>query len=174
MGDRFREELRKRPFDSYSEYMDYVFACVNMRLADYINDLKGKYAAGHGQYKNVMYPDIEIAYDLCNDNVLNFIHVAEESVSGAAGNSEEDTALDGLDDELKSLLGAFSDSTKTETESTEFTSEDMGAEEMLAFIDARMSVTEAKDYPFYQLCKKLNFDHFLVLSLLKRRIIQGN
>ncbi len=165
MGDRFREELRKRPFDSYSEYMDYVFACVNMRLADYINDLKGKYAAGHGQYKNVMYPDIEIAYDLCNDNVLNFIHVAEESVSGAAGNSEEDTALDGLDDELKSLLGAFSDSTKTETESTEFTSEDMGAEEMLAFIDARMSVTEAKDYPFYQLCKKLNFDHFTTFTL---------
>ena len=70
---RFRQELREKSFSSYAEYMDYVFACVNMRMTDYIQGLMGKYAAGQGQFKNVMYPDIEIAYNLCNDSVLNFL-----------------------------------------------------------------------------------------------------
>ena len=81
MNDRFSEELRQQPFQSYEEYMDYIFACVNTRLADYIENLKGKYAAGQGQYKNVMYPDIEIAYNLCNDQVLQF----------TTGQSQEET-----------------------------------------------------------------------------------
>ena len=36
--------------------MDYVFACVNVRLADYIQGLMGKYDAGQGNYKNILYP----------------------------------------------------------------------------------------------------------------------
>ena len=110
--NRFREELSEVPFESYEEYMDYIFACVNVRLTDYIENLMGKYATGQGQYKNIMYPDIEIAYNLCNDNVLLFSGkdlLDEDEVN--EGTPLEET-FSGLDDELQDLLGAFSEETQ--------------------------------------------------------------
>lgn len=157
--NRFREELQGEPFHSYAEYMDYIFACVNVRLADYIKGLMGKYAAGQGQYKNVMYPDIEIAYNLCNDNVIKF--------SQPANSGETDkNMLDEMDDELQELLGAFNASTQPEDSSQRAYSEDeLSVEEMLSFIDSRIQVTQAEHYPFYQLCRKLEFGHFTTFAL---------
>lgn len=157
---RFHKELRTQPFENYAEYMDYIFACVNVRLADYIQDLMGKYAAGQGQFKNIMYPDIEIAYNLCNDNVMNFFQNKDQEQSDS-----EDT-LEEMDDELKALLGAFSESSQSEEQETEVSEgKEMSAEEMLSLIDARIAVTQAEDYPFYQLCKKLEVGHFTVFAL---------
>lgn len=157
---RFHEELRTQPFENYAEYMDYIFACVNVRLADYIQDLMGKYAAGQGQFKNIMYPDIEIAYNLCNDNVMNFFQDKDQEQSDS-----EDT-LEEMDDELKALLGAFSESSQSEEQETDVSEgKEMSAEEMLSLIDARIAVTQAEDYPFYQLCKKLEVGHFTVFAL---------
>lgn len=159
---RFREELRNKPFASYAEYMDYIFACVNVRLASYIQDLMGKYAAGQGQYKNVMYPDIEISYNLCNDKVMDFY----------AGNGEtdgtEDTGdgLEEIDAELLELLGEFNSSAPLGEEESELSREkQQNVEEMLSFIEDRIAVTRAEQYPFYQLCKKLGFSHFTIFSL---------
>ena len=87
---RFSNELRSKPFQSYSEYMDYIFACVNFRLSDYIDGLKGKYDEGQGNYKNVMYPDIEIAYDLCNDKMLEFAYGDDSSDEASTGESDVD------------------------------------------------------------------------------------
>ena len=162
MNDRFREELKTRPFESYAEYMDYIFACVNLRLTDYIEDLMGKYAAGQGQYKNVMYPDIEIAYNLCNDNVLKFSDAEKDTVEEE---DEQDAMLDEMDEELQSLLGAFSASMQLDDGESVADKTDMAAEEMLSFIDARIAISQAEEYPFYQLCKKLKFDHFTTFAL---------
>ena len=52
--NRFREELSEVPFESYEEYMDYIFACVYERLTDSIENLMVTYATGQGQYKNIM------------------------------------------------------------------------------------------------------------------------
>ena len=71
---RFSTELMSKPFKSYDEYMSYIFACVNYRLSDYIEGLMKKYDAGQGNYKNVMYPDIEIAHDLCRKLFASFCH----------------------------------------------------------------------------------------------------
>ena len=98
---RFREELKNVPFESYTEYMDYIFACVNFRLSDYIEGLMRKYDAGQGNYKNVMYPDIEIAHDLCSDRMMQFMN---EDMEGDEGNEE----LPQVDQELNDLLSAFS------------------------------------------------------------------
>ena len=165
MNNRFREELRKMPFGSYEEYMDYIFACVNTRLTDYIEDLMGKYAAGQGQYKNVMYPDIEIAYNLCNDHVMQF---STQDENEADTEEAQKDALDGMDDELMALLGAFSASNapaEDEEAKTPASEEVLSVEEMLAFVDERIALTEAEGYPFYQLCKKLKVDHFTTFAL---------
>lgn len=159
MNDRFSEELRQQPFQSYKEYMDYIFACVNTRLTDYIENLKGKYAAGQGQYKNVMYPDIEIAYNLCNDQVLQFtIGQFQEETEEESGKVRE-----GMDEELLALLGAFQE--EQSPEEKEDKTETLSVEEMLTFIDERIALTQAQNYPFYEICRKLEFDHFTQFAL---------
>ena len=159
MNNRFNEKLRKTAFGSYEEYMDYIFACVNTRLADYIKTLMGKYAAGQGQYKNIMYPDIEIAYNLCNDRVVQFSAPEREegTEEGATGGQEN------MDAELMDLLGALSE--ESYPESGKMQKEDLHVEEMLAFIDERIALTQAEEYPFYRLCRKLKFDHFTTFAL---------
>ena len=160
---RFREELRKKPFDSYAEYMDYIFACVNLRLSSYIKDLMEKYAAGQGQYKNVLYPDIEISYQLCNDKVTEFFAYEEQSEDGQ---TKDDVYLDDVDDDLKDLLGAFSLSEElSEEETTASVPTEADVEDMLSFIEDRIALTDAEKYPFYQMCRKLQFSHFTLFSL---------
>lgn len=154
---RFGEELRSKPFESYAEYMDYIFACVNVHLTSYIQDLMGKYAAGQGQYKNVLYPDIEVSYNLCNDKVLDFF--TEEETE----ETEEDS-LEGIDDELLELLGDIG-SQPQEEDDVASGLEGQDVEEMLSFIEDRVSVSRSEQYPFYRLCKKLGFSHFTTFAL---------
>ncbi len=161
MNDRFSEELRQQPFQNYEEYMDYIFACVNTRLADYIENLKGKYAAGQGQYKNVMYPDIEIAYNLCNDQVLQFATQESQETAG----EETEKVREGMDEELLALLGAFQEEHSSEEREDETEEDDLSVEDMLTFIDERIALTQVQNYPFYELCRKLGFGHFTQFAL---------
>ncbi|MBQ8147926.1 MAG: ATP-binding protein [Lachnospiraceae bacterium] len=165
-GNRFSEQLKKEPFRDYNEYMDYIFACVNINLAEYINGLKSKYATGQGGYKNVMYPDIEIAYDLCETRIRQFME--DDEILKAQHEQEEEQLKEQvaeLDDELASLLQEFAmgfDGSKTETDDTTR----MNAHEMLSFIDEKMAITDtqAQSFPFYELCHKLSFEHFTIFS----------
>lgn len=165
-GNRFSEQLKKEPFRDYNEYMDYIFACVNINLAEYINGLKSKYATGQGGYKNVMYPDIEIAYDLCETRIRQFME--DDEILKAQHEQEEEQLKEQvaeLDDELASLLQEFAmgfDGSKTETDDTTR----MNADEMLSFIDEKMAITDtqAQSFPFYELCHKLSFEHFTIFS----------
>ena len=65
----FNEELNNKPFKDYSEYMQYVFDCVNSSINSYIAHLKVIYANGDGGYKNIMYPDIELAEATCHSRL---------------------------------------------------------------------------------------------------------
>lgn len=60
----FTEE-NTSPFADYGEYIDTLFAWANLSLDFYIENLKDKYAAGEGAYKNIFYPDLEVAQNLC-------------------------------------------------------------------------------------------------------------
>lgn len=59
-----------QPFADYTEYMDTLFAWANNCLDDYMENLKQKYAAGDGGYKNIFYPDLEIAQTLCQRKIF--------------------------------------------------------------------------------------------------------
>ena len=68
----FDKELARCPFGSYEEYMEYLFACVNEGINRYLKELKKVFATGQGAYKNVLYPDIEIAHDTCMEKIRQF------------------------------------------------------------------------------------------------------
>ena len=153
---RFSTELM------YDEYMSYIFACVNYRLSDYIEGLMKKYDAGQGNYKNVMYPDIEIAHDLCSDSIQKFFYGEDKD-----DNFEE--LLDVFDDELKGILEHFGtgEDELEEEERTDDKEEKLTVEKMFAFIDARLAVTDTSkiNIPFYELCRKLELGHFTIFAL---------
>lgn len=165
---KFDEKLRNRPFSGYEEYMDYIFACANLRLQDYIQGLKEKYANGQGNYKNALYPDIEVAYEQCDDNVQSFLQ--GRSQSAEIGESVDDAGAEAIglsediDEELLSILRDFS---SEDTVSEEDSGMAVDAEEILQFIDDRMAATKInpEEYPFYNLCQKLSFGHFTIFTL---------
>ena len=105
---KFTEQLKTEPFQSYDEYMDYIFACCNIALANHIRELKKKYVTGQGGYKNVMYPDIEIAHDLCEDKIQEFEFKNYDGDSEKEPETEE--APVELDAELEAMLMGFSQS----------------------------------------------------------------
>lgn len=165
---KFSEERKKKPFADYSEYMDYLFACVNYRLSDYIEELMRKYDAGQGNYKNVMYPDIKIAHDLCCDRMQQFVHKCSASLDDGkgedAGESEEEFVE--IDKEWNDLLGSFHMSMEEENH-VEDVDDKMYIKEMMDFIDERIAVTDTSriKLPFYELCSKLGFGHFTIFAL---------
>lgn len=178
---RFREELKNKPFEDYNEYMDYIFACVNFRLSDYIEGLMNKYDAGQGNYKNVLYPDIEIAHDLCSDHMIRFMQ------EDARDDEETEMELPEINQELNDLLAVFDIDEDTEddladskqdgmdfadllgagSEKTDLSAFRIPVEEMMDFIDARLAVTDTTQVmlPFYELCNKLGFGHFSTFAL---------
>ena len=68
----FDRERKNEAFDSYESYMEYLFACVNEGINRYLQRLKEIYATGQGDYKNVLYPDLEIAHDTCREKLSQF------------------------------------------------------------------------------------------------------
>lgn len=163
---RFRKELEQTPFTGYTEYMDYIFASVNYRLTDYIEGLMEKYAQGQNQYKNVLYPDIEIAYDLCSDSILQFQRGMDQPDSEFSLEEilkDEDIELD---EELMDLLGGFGGELE-EKEPEDEETKAFTVEEMLSFVDKRIQKTDTMgiSLPFYELCKKMDFGHFTQFAL---------
>ena len=65
----YNDKLNNQPFESYTEYMQYIFDCVNGSLDAYIAKLKVQYANGEGGYKNVFYPDLETAEEACKNRL---------------------------------------------------------------------------------------------------------
>lgn len=165
MNQRFTEKLKTQPFANYGEYMDYIFACVNYRLSDYIGELMGKYDTGQGNYKNVMYPDIEIAFELCSEKLMQF---SEGGGTDQAQTQDIGAADLGIDGELWDLLGELGESMAGPEQPEEPGADGpQSVDDMLSFVDARLLATDfsGRSFPFYELCKKLSFDHFTVFAL---------
>lgn len=189
LNEKFSAAWKDRPFRDYGEYMDYIFACVNYRLSDYIKGLMKKYDAGQGNYKNVMYPDIKIAHDLCLERTMQFMQKeaaasegGENAAEGGArdAQSKKKAAQDGeepaeIDSELSGLLGSFCMSAGEERGGIQSggmlddgeEDEGLSIEKMLTFIDERLAATDTSrvKLPFYELCRKLGFGHFTTFAL---------
>ncbi len=179
MAVKYNENLKETPFKNYNEYMQYIFDCVNTSIDRYLDRMKEVFANGEGGYKNVLYPDLELAAEMSRSQVERFYledHTTEEDASEAqeaADASEDEEEDDRDDDELLALLGSFiSDDSDTSEESADSASSDalsgisddasVTIRERLAFINDRAEITVSggTPLPFHELCHKLKFEPF--------------
>ncbi|MCR5773940.1 MAG: hypothetical protein K6G42_02525, partial [Lachnospiraceae bacterium] len=91
---KYDESLKNKPFKSYNEYMQYIFDCVNTSIDRYLDKMKAVYANDEGGYKNVLYPDLELAGDMTRNHVERFYTEGE-----ADTDSEDDGTDDGEDED---------------------------------------------------------------------------
>ncbi len=145
----FDENKKGLPFESYKDYTSHLFACIDKQLSSYISRLMQLFAAEGGGFKNILYPDIEIARDLCEKHLSDFR-------TPRAVTKSTDEAEEILSDELTALFADFSSSLDIPQNNNE-----QSIEELLSYIDGRAEVTEAP-LPLYTLCKKLEFSPFTI------------
>ncbi|MDE5748109.1 MAG: hypothetical protein K2I21_11110, partial [Acetatifactor sp.] len=177
MADLFDEKDRSQPFESYDEYMEYLFACVNEGMNRYLANLKKVYATGEGGYKNVLYPDLEIVHDLCVDKLGQFQDSrrqkekdedpvsGKDSAPGGESDAEQDLDMSDLDD-LFSAFAAASGGSVDEDGADDGVSY-YSAEEMIDYINARAALAgeAGVSLPFYEICGKLKFENFTIFCL---------
>ena len=98
-----------KPFKSYDEYMGNVFDCVNRCLYQYLEGMKGVYANGQGGYKNVLYPDLEVASDSTKEQMQKFSWVltqaADDDKSDDGGSDGSGSGDSGADQEAGDDFG---------------------------------------------------------------------
>ena len=179
MAKENEKEQSVQPFGSYDEYMKHVFDCVNRCLRVYLENMKTTFSNGQGGYKNVLYPDLEIASDAASNQVLRFDRDQgrdsdeEEFLQGGAeGDEEESENDDALYDELADLFGSFGvdsgDSDGEEEEGSDGGSENVAltdnVTDRIRSIQERARVTSESGtvMPFYDLCVKMGFDPFTI------------
>ena len=155
--DKFNSEREGEPFSGYPEYMDYLFACVNSRMDQYLEEMKGLFASGQVGYKNVLYPDLEIAHTLCQEKIHLF---SAEAARYSEDGEVEQTAQ--LGDELMALLGDYAAEMGVAESEESQGGREPDCEEMMAYIEARAEKTLEAGIalPFYSLCKKMEFEYF--------------
>ncbi len=154
----FDKELARCPFGSYEEYMEYLFACVNEGINRYLKELKKVFATGQGAYKNVLYPDIEIAHDTCMEKIRQFEkRTAKEEETVAK--IEDRQLFDLLGDFIEEQNQQFGEEHKIQTKDT--------IEAMMVYIHTRAKASENKgiSFPFYKICEKLSFEYFTIFCL---------
>ena len=156
MADKFDENLKETAFSGYGEYMEYLFACVNMALDEQLDRMKLFFATGKGGYKNVLYPDLEVASEICAQSIHDFQYKDGEEQDEDGDSLEED----GMSEDLLALFGDFVTETSGGNESEK--KESTTAKSRMEYIASRAkkTVEQGINLPFYELCKKLNMDTF--------------
>lgn len=178
---KFAEKLRDKPFKDYNDYMTYLFATVNSTLDEYLANMKLVFASEQGGYKNVLYPDLEIAHDVAREHVSSFWDMADENDEEAMQEPDEDElSLDaaiqedeGLG-ELLDLFSAFSMDSPDEKEKEEekVSSNKMGdiktPYDMLMYINERAEISRehGANLPFYEICRKQRFEPFTIFCFV--------
>lgn len=163
MTDRFDSAFAEMPFADYGEYMEYVFACINFAMDAHLTQLKRIFATGQGGYKNVLYPDLEIAADTCEERLHKFcFEKQQETAEAEDASSDEEESADEIPDELMELFRDFAQDS-ADREQTE-PKGSMTAQQRLEWIAKRAEKTleAGTALPFYELCKKLELDTFTV------------
>ncbi len=187
-------EISKKPFDSYNDYMACMFAIVNDSMDVYIEEMKSVFANEQGGYKNVLYPDIEIAHDLCKEQVSKFyLKMSEMGEDYILGNGLGEQAEDAGEDEdfLDDLFGGMdgddlfggsdfgdlvSDSSdekpQIDVEQIEHimrqSAKKFTTRQKVEHLNTRAESTLAAglSLPFYEVCKKLDYEPFTIFCLV--------
>ncbi|MCL1823699.1 MAG: hypothetical protein FWG44_05805, partial [Oscillospiraceae bacterium] len=147
-----------KPFSGYEQYMTFLFACVDSRLRLYLEDMMGVFASEKGGYKNVLYPDLEVAHGLCQKHLSDFSFKSAgktESVKTAKNSKKAKPEVP----EEEDIFAEFAAENQPPQETQET---NLSIEEMLGYIAKRAALTKPCDMPFYMLCEKLKFSNFTV------------
>ncbi len=156
----FDLEKRNCPFGGYDLYMEYLFACVNEGINRHLKGLKEIFATGQGDYKNVLYPDLEIAHDTCREKLERFQWQKEEPEEESGGE---------IDAAILELFGEFAAEQNQRAAEAEETSAEEPEEigKLIGYIQSRAEASENEGIrlPFYEICRKLEFEHFTVFCL---------
>ena len=160
MADKFEKSTSNKAFSGYGEYMEYLFACVNMALDEQLERMKLFFATGKGGYKNVLYPDLEVASEVCVQSIREFQYKEEDKEQEE---KEDEGEIEGLSEDLFALFGEFVQENRAE--------EKENGEDALRTAAGRMeyiasraekTVEQGISMPFYELCRKLNMDTFTI------------
>lgn len=155
--DLFDFSKENTPFESYNAYANHLFACVNLRLSAYIKHLMALFSAEGGGYKNVIYPDIEIASDLCEAQLAEF---RSRYAAGAKKAAEPPAQAAQVSSELAALFADFcAQEKKASGAKQQQALQDHSPERLLSYIEHRAALTEIP-LPLYSLCKKQGFSTF--------------
>uniref|UniRef100_UPI0040577987 AAA family ATPase n=1 Tax=Agathobacter sp. TaxID=2021311 RepID=UPI0040577987 len=157
----FNDDTKTQPFKNYEEYMEYLFACVNEGLNRYLQELKQIFATGQGGYKNVLYPDIEIAHDTCLEKIGHFMEQAQDVESDMEWDGREDDF--GLDVLFQDFMA---ENSMTESDES-LKKQKRSMEEMMLYVQARAELAKIQgiSLPFYEICDKLGYGTFTVFCL---------
>lgn len=152
------------PYESYEEFTTQLFACVDLKISSYIEGLMTIFAGENGGFKNVLYPDLQIAFDLCQKRL------ADSTVSKKTTSSQDD--LSEISSELSSELSSeisledlFSDFNLESAE--EIMESPISLEENMDYISIRGRATdlETVPLPLFSLCEKMELAPFTVFAL---------
>ena len=160
MADKFEQRLSNIAFSGYGEYMEYLFACVNMALDEQLDRMKLFFATGKGGYKNVLYPDLEVASEICAKSIRDFQYKEDEDEQKDEGASEGEEELS---EDLFALFGDFvaeSSGNQEGIEEEDFTTTKSRMEYIAS--RAEKTIEQGISMPFYEVCKKMNMDTFTI------------
>ena len=165
---KFNIEDKDKPFESYDEFMRYLFSCVDVRIKEQIKVMQQDYASDRGGYRNVMYPDLETAEIKNQKRYDEFFHEKAKSEEESDFDEEDSDFQDEFDDSIPSdlldLLGSFSNDEDDEEEADSEASIDMDISEMITYImeRGRLSREQGMILPFLNITEKLNYTNFAV------------
>ena len=170
MVQKFNLEDREKPFESYDEFMRYLFSCVDLRIKEQIKVMQQDYASDRGGYRNVMYPDLETAEIKNQKRFDEFFHRKEKNQEEIYFGLDEETDSDdeyAEDDseDLLDLLGAFNSfDMDDEEETVSEDNPDMDISDMISYVmdRGRLSRAQGMVLPFLNISEKLNYTNFAV------------
>jgi ATP-dependent 26S proteasome regulatory subunit len=147
-------ESAQTPFEHYDEYVSSLFAAVDSRIQSYIDGLMQLFATENGGFKNVLYPDIEIAHSLCEKHLADFLTKATSYSMDESEVPNPDSQDFG---DLEALFSEFSEDYSSE-EQPETTS----IQELFSILERRGALTDtnAVSMPLYTLSRKLQMSSF--------------
>ena len=165
---RLLDTLRKeQPFADYNEFTETLFSVINVSLYHYIEELKVLFATGTGDFKNVLYPDIEIAGDQCERSIHDFLRKQENNRQEKVDEDESDDLE--LEDDLLALLADFAGGGAAETEENPVSdsSEIVTVESMVLALMHRAELSREAGLYFQlcELCQKLEYTPFTVFCV---------
>lgn len=170
MGNIFNLDDRDKPFESYDEFMRYLFSCVDIRIKEQIKAMESDYESDRGGYRNVLYPDLETAEIKNNKRFDAFFKTnmtKEDADEDSQVEEEGDDFEDDMPSDLLDILNAFSAPEDDEEEDTEESSgipSDMNIGDMISYVMDRGRLTREQGMilPFLNITEKLNYTNFAV------------